>query len=225
VELAYKVKSESRILEKEIHQKFRSVSDRENTKEYDIQPLLRICLLFTVILRLTLSILKPFNKFLSRLANLFAGGEVDVLLAGLGTPGFGNFLRDQIMLVTLKKNRRNLRDEVGFVLANESFDAAKESFLMALGSDHLLEHDGATGDLFDNAIIKDGLSKHGQGLVLLLNTEFFGLQEDIRTFKLGDATLFLGRLYDPTPQIIVDIALALTLFIVLEDEAVLEINS
>jgi len=41
------------------------------------------------------------------------------------------------VLVVLDEDRRDQRDEVGLLIANEALGAAKKGFFMLLGSDHL----------------------------------------------------------------------------------------
>lgn len=51
---------------------------------------------------IALGILEPFDELLSALADLAAGLQVDVLLAGLGTPSLEGLLRDEVILIDLE---------------------------------------------------------------------------------------------------------------------------
>ena len=93
-------------------------------------------LLFGFLL-IALSIVEPFQERLSRLADLLAGGEVDVFLTGLGTPILENVLGDKVMLVEGEQYFGDLRNKLGVFVADETLSATEEGFFMTLGCDHL----------------------------------------------------------------------------------------
>lgn len=82
------------------------------------------------LLFLLLSRLEPFEEFFRRLADFLAGGQVDVLLAGL-VPGLEDVVGDEILLVIGGEDLVDFGDELGALLADEVFGAAQESFLVA----------------------------------------------------------------------------------------------
>lgn len=135
-------------------------------------------LFIVVVILVTLSVLKPFQELLGRLADLLAGGEIDVFLAGLGSPILDDLFGDEVFLIEGQQNRWDLGNEVGMFFADEAFRATQECFFVAIGSNHLnqsvkvrglsmlgftdlLEHGTTLRDLFDNVVIEDGLSQDG----------------------------------------------------------------
>ena len=89
---------------------------------------------------ITLSLGEPSEKRLGGLADLLAGREVDVLLAGFRAPLGDDIFREDILIVENKKDFGRLIVESSVLLAsetNESFDSSKKSLLMLLRRDHL----------------------------------------------------------------------------------------
>ena len=87
---------------------------------------------------IALSSIKPYQKRLGGLADLFAGGEVDVLFTRLGAPVLEHVFGNEILLVEGVEYLGDLRDKRGVFIADETFGATEESFLVTLGGDHLL---------------------------------------------------------------------------------------
>ena len=156
------------------------IEQRENFR--DLSSLLLRFLL------IALSVIEPFQERLGGLADLFAGGEVDVFLAGLGAPILEHVFGNKVLLVEGEQYLGDLRDKLGMFIANETLGATQEGFFVTLRGDHLLEvsdtasnfdqrrstnlleHAGTSRDLFDDEIVKDGLSKNGQSLVFGLDS-------------------------------------------------------
>ena len=177
-----------------------------------------------LIVLVALSSLEPLDELLSALADLLAGGQVDVLLAGLGAPGLESLLGNKVVLVVLKQDGRDLRDEVRLLHTDEALETTEESLLVLLGRDHTLEH-AATGlDLLDNVLIEDGLGKDCDGLMLGLNTELLGLEVDLNIIKLGDTTLSFTLREDPLAELVVRVALTVLVLATLDDESTLEVS-
>src|SRR5690349_1743464 len=131
-------------------------------------PVLEISLALALVI--TFCSRKPLQEFLGCLPDLPACGNIDVFLAGLAAPSLDNFLRDEVVLIEAHKNGGNLRDEfVWMILANEALSAAEECLLMAIRSDHLLEHGSTSWNLLNNVFVEDCLGQHGEGLVLVLD--------------------------------------------------------
>ena len=97
-----------------------------------------LSLLLLGVLFVALSIVEPLEEGLSGFANFLADGELDVFLAGFGTPGFEHGFGDEILLIKGEQDLRNLRDELGMLVAHETFGPSEQSFFVALGGDHLL---------------------------------------------------------------------------------------
>lgn len=166
--------------------------------------------------------LEPLDELFSALADLLASGNVDVFLACLGAESLEDILGDKIVLVVLKKNTRNLRDELRLLNTDKTLGTAKESLLVTLGSDHTLEHAAARRDLLDDVIIKDGLGKDGTGAVLVLNVELLCLEVDVDILNLGDASLSLGLGEDPLAENLIRTT-TFGILVALDDERVLEV--
>ena len=172
-----------------------------------------------------LSVLEPFDELSSGFADFLASSLVDKLGAGLGAPCLGDVLRDQVCLVVLQQYGGNLRDELGFLGAHEAFGASEEGLLVAVGSDHLLEHRSASGNLLDDAFVKQSLCKNCDSLMLRLDPEFLCLEVDGNVIDFGNAALFLGLLEDPAAKGIVRTAFAVRFVVVIDCELVLQIGS
>jgi hypothetical protein len=87
------------------------------------------------VLIVTLGLSKPSEKSFSGLADLLAGGEIDVLLACLRTPLSNDFFADEILVVVDAKDLRDLAEEVRVIFAtnaDEAFGSAEEGFFMSL---------------------------------------------------------------------------------------------
>ena len=89
-------------------------------------------------LLVALSSIEPFQKRLGGLADLFAGGEVDVFLAGLGAPSLEHVFGNKVLLVEGEQYLGDLGDKLGVFVADETFGATEEGFFVTLGGDHLL---------------------------------------------------------------------------------------
>jgi hypothetical protein len=180
--------------------------------------------LLLLIVLVTLSGLEPLDELLGALANLLAGRQVDVLLAGLGAPSLEGLLGNKVVLVVLKQDGRDLRDEVRLLHTDETLETTEESLLVLLGRDHTLEHAAAGLDLLDDVLVEDGLSKNGDSLVLGLDTEFLGLEVDLDIVKLRDTTLGLTLRKDPLAKLVVGVTLCVLVLGALDDESALEVG-
>ena len=88
----------------------------------------------------TLSLGEPCEKCLGGLADLLAGREINVLLAGLRAPFGNDVLGEDVLIVQDQEDLGSLVVECSVLLtpkANESLDASQESLLMLLRCDHL----------------------------------------------------------------------------------------
>jgi hypothetical protein len=177
--------------------------------------------LLRVLFFITLSILEPFLELLGRLANVLADLDVDVLLASLGAPGLENLLRAEFVVIDFHEDRRHLSDELGLVIADKAFDTTKESLLVLLRGDHLLEH-GRTGvNLLDNLVGEESLGDDSESAVFVLNAELLGLQEDLDIVELIDATLFSSSVEDPLAK---NVVIGTALFTLgLDDQGALQV--
>lgn len=180
-------------------------------------------LLVIRLLLLALGVIKPLEELSSRLANLLASGQVDILLASFAAPSLENLLRDKIVVVVLHEDGRHLRDEVRLVVADEALSATQESLFVLLGRDHLLQHGGARINLLDHVVIEDGLGKDGEGPVLALDAELLSLEVDLYILYLADAALGLGRLLNPATELIVCVRSISTLIIITDNKGTLEV--
>lgn len=176
-----------------------------------------------LVILITLGGLEPLDELLGALADLLASGEVDVLLASLRSPSLEGLFRDEIVLVVLKENSRDLRDEVRLLHTNKALETAEEGLLVFLGRDHALEHAAAGLDLLDNVLVEDGLSKDCDGLVLSLDTKLLGLEVNFNIVKLGDTTLLLTLRKDPLAELVVGVALTVLVLSTLNDKSTLEV--
>jgi hypothetical protein len=133
--------------------------------------------LFRVLI-VTLGLSKPGEKSFGGLADLLAGGEIDILLACLCTPLSNDFFADEILIVVDAKDLRDLTKEVRVIFAtnaDEAFGSAEESFFMSLRGNqlcqcqyrtsikrrklkpYLFKHTCPFGNLSYNIVVKDGL--------------------------------------------------------------------
>jgi hypothetical protein len=176
-------------------------------------------------LLITLSLVEPLDELLSALAHLAAGRQVDVLLAGLGTPGLESFLRDEVVLVDLEQDARDLADKFRVVVSDKALKTTEEGLLVLLRRDQLLEHGRARGDLLDNASSEDGLGKDSGCAVLGLDAELLSLEIDVGVGNLVDVALLLGGVVNPLAELVVNaFLLSLTILsLVIEGERVLEV--
>jgi hypothetical protein len=88
----------------------------------------------------TLSLGEPCEECLGGLADLLAGREIDVLLAGLRAPFGNDILGEDVLIVQDQEDLGSLVVECSVLLtpkSNESLDASKESLLMLLRCYHL----------------------------------------------------------------------------------------
>jgi hypothetical protein len=98
----------------------------------------RILLFRRVVLVLvTLGSFEPLDELFGRFADLFAGRDVDVFLAGFGAPFLERVFRDQVVLVILEKDGGDLRSQDGPVFADETLGAAEESSFVTFAGDYL----------------------------------------------------------------------------------------
>jgi len=183
--------------------------------------------LLIVVIRvlLTLSSLEPFEELLGVLADLLAGCDINVLLAGLVTPSLENLLGDKVVLVVLDEDTRDLVGHVWVLETNETLSTTEQGLFMTFRSNHTLEH-GSTGvDLLDHVLVKESLGKHSEGPVLGLDVEFLGLEVDVDILNLGDATLFFSLAQNPFSELVVRVgAFAITIFVLLVESSTLEIG-
>jgi hypothetical protein len=178
--------------------------------------------LLRVVLLVALSILEPFLELLGGLAHALADLDVDVLLAGLGTPRLQDLLRAEIVVVDLHQNGRDLGNELRLVVTDEALDTAKESLLVLLRGDHLLQHGSASVDLLDNLVGEESLGDDGERAVLVLNAKLLCLQEDLDVVKLVNTTLLCGSIENPLSEDIVA-RVALAVLVSLDDKGALEV--
>jgi hypothetical protein len=178
--------------------------------------------LLRVVLLVALSILEPFLELLGGLAHALADLDVDVLLAGLGTPRLQDLLRAEIVVVDLHQNGRDLGNELRLVVTDEALDTAKESLLVLLRGDHLLQHGSAGVDLLDNLVGEESLGDDGERAVLVLNAKLLCLQEDLDVVKLVNTTLLCGSIENPLSEDIVA-RVALAVLVSLDDKGALEV--
>lgn len=182
-------------------------------------------LLVLLALILALGILEPLQEGLGGLADLLAGRDVHVFLAGLCAPCLEGFLRHEVVLVVAKEDGRDLCDQGRVVLPDKPLGTAQEGLLVALGSDHLLQEKSAVLDLLGDLFIEDALRKHGTGLVLGFDAELLGLHVDVDVADLGDTTLFSGGVDNPTAQLFVGRRTVSPLVVaVLKDQRALEVR-
>lgn len=176
-------------------------------------------------LLVTLGVVKPLNELLGALANLAARGEVDVLLASLGTPSLEGLFRHEVVLVDLQQNAGDLGDELRVVVSDEALDATEESLLVTLRSDELLEHGSTRLNLLDNTGREDGLGENSGRAVLALDAQLLGLEVDLDVGDLVDVTLLLGSVVDPLAELVVDTVLLglAVLSLVVKGERVFEV--
>lgn len=160
-------------------------------------------LLLVITLVLTFGCLKPVEERLGRLANLLAGRQVDVLLAGLGSPCLEDLLRHDVVLVIGQEDRGDLRHQFRVVLANEAFGTAEEGLLVAFRGDHFLEQRSTGLHLLGDLLVENGLGEHGDGLVLVLDAEFLGFLVDFDVADLADAALLGGSAHNPAAKVVV----------------------
>jgi hypothetical protein len=182
----------------------------------------RLCYLLRVILLVALSIVEPVLELLGRLAYALADLDVDVLLASPGAPRLQNVLGAEIVVVDLHQDRGDLGNELRLVVADEALDTAKESLLVLLRGDHLLQHGGAGVDLLDNLVGEEGLRDDGERAVLVLDAKLLCLQKDLDIVKLVNAALLCGSVEDPLSEDIVA-GVALTALVSLDDKSTLEV--
>jgi hypothetical protein len=180
-------------------------------------------LLFIRGLLFLLSSLEPGHELLGTLANLSARAYIHILLASLGAPGFEDFLRDQVIVVVLDEDSRDLSNQLGLFLAHEALGTSEECFLMAFRVDELLEHGSTRLDLLDNVVGEQGLSENSESSVLGLNAKLLGLEIDVDVVHLVDITLFLGRLDHPAAKYIVDVVVTSVVLLAIKDQSALEI--
>lgn len=180
-------------------------------------------LIVGILLLIGLGSLEPLDELLSALAHLLANRNVDVLLASLLAKSLEGVLRDEIVLVVLKKNGRDLRDEVWLLDTNETLSSTEEGLLVTLRGDHTLQHDTAGLDLLDDVLVKDGLCQNSQSPVLGLDVELLGLEVDLDILDLGNTTLGLGLLEDPLAESIVGTTSILTVLLAFNDKRVLQV--
>lgn len=98
------------------------------------------CLLVVRILLLR-GLGQPSQERLGSLANLLGGGEIDVLLASLGTPLRDDLLAEQVVRIVQLKDLNDLVIGLRVLLgkvADEAFGTAQKSPLVTLGCDELL---------------------------------------------------------------------------------------
>ena len=103
-------------------------------------PNLKSLLFVILFLVIALGLFEPLEENLSRLADLLAGLDIDVFLAGLGAPFLENFFGEEIIVVAGEEDLGGLVEEIGVLLAaesNEAFDASKEGLLVLLGGTNL----------------------------------------------------------------------------------------
>lgn len=85
--------------------------------------------------RLFISLLKPFDEGLGSSADLFAGSNVDVLLASLGAPADGDLFAYEIVVIVELEDLDDLVENLGLLLelgADEALGSAEESLLVLL---------------------------------------------------------------------------------------------
>ena len=157
--------------------------------------------------------------------DLLAGRNVDVLLAGLGTPRLEGFLRHKVVLVVAQQDGRDLGDQFWVILANEALGTTEESLLMTIGSDQLLEQTSAAFDLLGNLLVEDTLCQNGASLVLGLNAELLSLHVDLNITDVGDAALLSSGINDPASQLLVGRGSIGSLIVtILNDKGTLEVR-
>jgi hypothetical protein len=89
---------------------------------------------------ITLSLGEPGEECLGRLANLLAGREVDVFLAGASAPFGDDFFAENVVVVEKHQDLGGQVVDVWVRFAtksDESFNASKEGFFVFLRGDHL----------------------------------------------------------------------------------------
>ena len=84
-----------------------------------------------------LCLLEPLKERFGGFANFLASSDVDVFLAGFGTPSFEDIFRDEIFLVVSEEDFGNLRDEIGVLVADKALGSSQKCFLMPLRGYHL----------------------------------------------------------------------------------------
>jgi hypothetical protein len=87
------------------------------------------------VLIIALGLSQPGEKSFGRLADLLAGGKIDVLLACLRAPLSDDFLTDEILVVVDAENLGDLTEEVWILFAtnaDKAFGSAEESLFMSL---------------------------------------------------------------------------------------------
>jgi hypothetical protein len=182
----------------------------------DVLLLVRLLLLLVAVL-----LAKPLVELLSGLAYSLADLEIDVLLASLLAPRLEDLLADKIVVVDLNADGRDLRDELGLVVADKTLNATEEGLLVLLRSDKLLEHRSTTLDLLDDLVTEKGLGDDGQSAVLGLDAELLSLEVKLDAVNLVDTTLLLSSVDDPLAE---NIVLArLGVLFTLDNESALEV--
>lgn len=103
-------------------------------------PNLKSLLLIIFLVVIALGLFEPLEENFSRLADLLAGLDIDVFLAGFGAPFLEHFFGEEIVVITGEKDLGGFVVELGVVLAteaNEAFDASKEGLLVFLRDTNL----------------------------------------------------------------------------------------
>lgn len=91
-------------------------------------------------LLLGLGLGEPGKEGLGGLANLLGGGNIGVLLAGLGSPLGNDVLADEVVVVVQMENLNNSLVHLGVLVArssNETLSATEKSLLVTIGGDNL----------------------------------------------------------------------------------------
>jgi len=94
-----------------------------------------VVVVLLLLLVIALGLCEPRKERFGGLADLLAGLDVDVFLAGLGAPFGQNFFGEEIFVVEGDEDFGGLVEEIGIFLAaepDEALDASKEGLLVLL---------------------------------------------------------------------------------------------
>jgi len=183
-----------------------------------------LLVILALVLILTLRILEPLQEGLGGLANLLAGGNINVFFAGLGTPCLESFLIHEVILVVGKEDGRDLGNQSRVVLADETLGTAEEGLLMTLRRDERLEETSAGLDLLGDLLVEDTLGQDGASLVLGLDAELLGLLVDLNVADVGHTAILGGGLDDPAAKLLVGRRAIGRIVLIFNDKGALEVR-